>query len=294
MKVIDQVASRDGSTKYLFETSPGVTVESVVFEQCGAPSICVSCQAGCNIGCVFCETGRQKNSRDLSADEICRQVEAAARACSLPRFRAVLFAGMGEPLDNFESVAQASRQLIAGGLCDEVRLVTSGIVPYMDRLHEVPISALGISLHATTNAMRTLLVPINKKYPLETVLAAGERYRRRTGNPVTVNYLLFRGLNDTAADLERLLGLLSPAVFEIKLKVWNDTGVEGLTRSDEETFALFREGLEANGFWVSARPSRGVDIQAGCGQLRSADRVERMRALRVPANLVARRSDGPS
>jgi 23S rRNA (adenine2503-C2)-methyltransferase len=194
---------------------------------------------------------------------------------NIKQYKTVLFAGMGEPLNNYYHVAKSVGMLLDAAIAEEVSITTSGIVPFMYKLCDVPISRLGISIHATTDETRNLLVPINKKYPLKEVIEAGEHFFVKTGKPVTVNYLLFENVNDTDSDIERLSNLLSPEVFKIKLKHWNDVNVEWLKKSSTTVFDKFITGLTANGFSVTTCISEGADIGAGCGQLHSANRTLR-------------------
>lgn len=298
IEVIEKKKSSDGSVKYLWQTaSSDSSVESICFQLGGEPHICISTQAGCNVGCVFCETGKQRNLGDLTPQEIYAQVALTAE--DLPdevpggRFAKVVVAGMGEPLLNFDNLREAAGRLLADGLAEQVTLTTSGIVPQMRRLASMPIGTLSVSLHATTNEVRTRLIPTNKTYPLEQVVEAARDYRLETGTPVIMNYLLFDGVNDTDADLERLTELVDPALFAVKLKSWNDVPEVGLRPSSEDRYAYFRQGLADAGFEASICVSAGSDVGGGCGQLRSVHRtLKRGRrafvGLPTPAASVAR------
>jgi 23S rRNA (adenine2503-C2)-methyltransferase len=239
MKLAQKAVSLDGSVKHLWELSGRAVVESTYFQLNRQPHLCLSSQAGCNVRCVFCETGRQRNQHNLSSHEIVAQAMLSRDDVGLSPgiFKAVLFAGMGEPLLNFRSVAAAAEGL------------------------------LNVSLHATTNEIRDRLIPINRQYPLEEVLDAAMAYRCATGNPVTINYLLLAGVNDSDRDVERMLGLLDPAMFAIKLKVWNALSGSDLIASPAERFEAFESALTAHGFHVTVDRSQGTDIAAGCGQL---------------------------
>jgi 23S rRNA (adenine2503-C2)-methyltransferase len=269
MKLAQKAVSLDGSVKHLWELSGRAVVESTYFQLNRQPHLCLSSQAGCNVRCVFCETGRQRNQHNLSSHEIVAQAMLSRDDVGLSPgiFKAVLFAGMGEPLLNFRSVAAAAEELLSRRLTHEVTLTTSGIVPRMRELASVPIRLLNVSLHATTNEIRDRLIPINRQYPLEEVLDAAMAYRCATGNPVTINYLLLAGVNDSDRDVERMLGLLDPAMFAIKLKVWNALSGSDLIASPAERFDAFESALTAHGFHVTVDRSQGTDIAAGCGQL---------------------------
>ncbi|MEU7044060.1 radical SAM protein [Streptomyces varsoviensis] len=285
MKIAEKKTSADGSVKYLWQVpSSGSTVESIYYQLGDEPHTCISTEAGCNVGCVFCETGKQRNLGDLTSQEIYDQV--ALTAADLPdgvpggRFTKVVVAGMGEPLLNFDNLRDAATRLLADGLTEQVTVTTSGIVPQMRRLPSMPISLLSVSLHATTNEVRTRLIPTNKTYSLEDVVAAAREYRLASGVPVIMNYLLFDGVNDTDADLDRLVELLDRDVFSVKLKSWNEVPDAGLIPSPSARYEHFRDGLDAAGFDVSICVSAGVDVGGGCGQLRSVHR-EMKRARRT-------------
>ncbi len=267
---LDRRQSADGSIKYLWQLEQG-TVESIFFTFQGQPYICVSSQMGCNVGCPFCATGRQRNRYNLTATEITAQVQLAMQdlsECGGPaRIFQVAFAGMGEPLLNFRHVTTAAAALLESGITETVSLSTSGIVPMMEKLAGTAITKLFISLHATTDELRTQLVPANKKYPLASVLSAARAFYARVGVKVTATYLLLRDLNDSDADLARLCTLLDPAIFIVQLSVWNP--IAGLSFVPSKRLEQFRTALAGAGFEVFILQSRGTDIEGGCGQLRS-------------------------
>jgi 23S rRNA (adenine2503-C2)-methyltransferase len=272
MHIVERLASTDGSVKYLWGLDSGHTVESICFRLEGKPITCISSQVGCNVACLFCETGKQPSLANLTPPEIVEQVRRALAdgGCGTDgRFDSVIFAGMGEPLHNFDAVAAATRQLLDEGLTQYVTVTTSGIVPRMLELPSLPLHKLSVSLHATTDEVRNRLVPINKRYPIAAVLDAATRYRLATGNEVIVNYLLFDGVNDTDEDADRLAALLDPALFTVKFKEWNDVEGTGLRRSPPERLEVFQDRLVTRGFPVTLCTSRGQDVGGGCGQLRS-------------------------
>jgi 23S rRNA (adenine2503-C2)-methyltransferase len=223
---------------------------------------------------LFCETGRQKTLGNLSAEEIHAQVaETVARHGQLKR---VVVAGMGEPLLNLPALGEASRRILDERLADEITVTTSGIVPEMARLDALPLHLLSVSLHATTNEVRTRLSPTSRRHPLEEVIAAAAAYRERTGVPVIMNYLLFDGVNDSDADVARLIRLLSPHMFTVKLKEWNEIADTSLAMSSPDRYATFATQLRDAGFVALIDTSAGVDVGGGCGQLRSKARVPRL------------------
>lgn len=263
--------SKDGSIKVLWTLDGRRRVESVLYRHLGKAHVCVSTQSGCNVGCPFCETGRHRNLGNLTADEILGQVTMTVD--KLPdevdngAVGVVVVAGMGEPLLNFEALRDAAIRLLDDGLTERVTVTTSGVVPKIQRLAEIPISRLTVSVHATTDALRDRLVPLNRKWPLKQMLAAACRYQQESGTPLTANYLLLDGVNDSDEDAERLCELLDADVFTVKLKQWNLVVGTGLKSSPPLRFAEIAERLRGRGFEVLIDASNGTDIGAGCGQL---------------------------
>jgi|SRR5579859_2091032 len=266
--------SQDGSMKFLWQFADGKTVESIYFFFQGHSYTCISCQVGCNVRCPFCETGKQLNLRNLSADEIYAQValihEPIREMGGPEQLYQVAFAGMGEPLLNFEAVVEASARLRDARLTQTVSLSTSGVVPRMYELAQTTatsVNKLFISLHATTNEVRDRLVPMNKKYPLPAVLDAAAHFFGQSGEKVTATYLLFEHINDTQADLARLISLLDPAIYIVQLSEWNTILDRNFVRSPHLNH--FHKTLQQAGYEVFIQRSKGQDVQGGCGQLRS-------------------------
>jgi 23S rRNA (adenine2503-C2)-methyltransferase len=268
--------SRDGSTKYLWRLPDSKTVESIYFDFYNFETnttqsfVCVSTQVGCNVGCAFCATAKQLNERNLTPMEIYSQVAltiADLKLTGQPPLYQIALAGMGEALLNFENVTEASRLILQDHLAETVSVSTSGVVPRIRQLPETVISKLFISLHATTDETRYFLVPMNKKYPIAQLLAAARDYSVQTGRQVTISYLMFKGVNDTEADLARLTRLLDPASFVIQLCEWNP--VEDIRLRPSERIDEFEEALKGWGYSVYVARSKGQDIDGGCGQLRS-------------------------
>lgn len=268
MKYIDKLQSADGSRKYLWQLDDEKTVESIYFIFNGKKYTCISSQVGCNVKCVFCETGKQNNLRDLTAAEIFTQVKATHSDLNIsePLFE-VVFAGMGEPLLNFNNVIHGAEQILDNKLSSCISLSTSGIIPKMYELVHSPVTKLFISLHASSNEVRNYLVPINKKYPIEQLIKASTFFFEKTGHKVTATYLLFEGINDTDEDLERLLQLLDPAVYTIQLSVWNT--VRDIHLKPSKRIYYFEEFLRNKNYDVFVLNSKGSDVEGGCGQLRS-------------------------
>lgn len=286
MKLAQEFKSLDGSVKSLWEVSGGVSVESVRFRLGQRSHICISCQAGCNLACRFCETGRQKNLHDLDPEQIVAQV-----AATLPpgaHYDVVQFAGMGEPLLNLEAVRLAIGLLRARRLTREVTLTTAGIVPSIASLAALALDRLNISLHAADDQTRSRILPINRKYPISRLMEAVAQLQDACGIPVTYNYLLFDGVNDRDADLERLVALLANGGRQgsIRLKAWNPIENTGLLPSPRSRFEYFEAGLRQAGHDVTLCESMGSDVGGGCGQLRSLQRALVQRKPLAPAAIV--------
>lgn len=283
MIIQEKLSSNDGSVKYLWELSDGKTVESIYFAFREKLYVCISSQVGCNVKCPFCETGKQNVLRNLEAHEIYDQValavddlKSSGSAYSLDQ---VAVAGMGESLLNFKNLKEASANLINDGLTRTVSISTSGIVPKIRELVDTQVSKLFISLHATTNETRNILVPMNKKYPIPELLDAACYFYNQVGTPVTATYLLFGGLNDSDDDLNRLTELLDPQAFIIQLSEWNFIDDVKFARSPRLDY--FQEQLASRGFEVFITRSKGADIQGGCGQLRSRNLAKNQQELKM-------------
>jgi 23S rRNA (adenine2503-C2)-methyltransferase len=269
--------SADGSVKFLWQFPDRTTVESIYFtfphEGQERPFVCLSSQDGCNVGCTFCATGQQRMRRNLTAPEMLAQVVKGMEVIHTNGGPAtafhIAFAGMGEPLLNYEQVITAAAALRSAHLADVVSVSTSGVVPQIRDLALVAatsVNRLYISLHATTDEQRTPLIPLNRKYPLTQVLRAARSYAEQTGTKVTATYLLFAGLNDTPDDLERLMRLLDPDRFLIQLSVWNT--IEGMHFAPSPHIEVWQQRLSDRGYETILQRSKGRDIAGGCGQLR--------------------------
>jgi 23S rRNA (adenine2503-C2)-methyltransferase len=229
---------------------------------------CVSTQVGCAMGCTFCYTGTRGLKRNLRAGEIVEQlacVHLKAKVCGL------VFMGMGEPLHNLDNLVRALRIIqdpaglgISG---DRIHVSTSGLVPEMDELSTRADVCLALSLNATTDEVRSQVMPVNKRWPIKEVIAACHRYERRSRRPVLVEYVLLAGVNDAPADSTRLAGLLRGLDARVQVIPFN--GFEGapFQRPTTDAVKRFRNELTAFGVPVSVRRSRGSDVAGACGQL---------------------------
>jgi 23S rRNA (adenine2503-C2)-methyltransferase len=273
--------SRDGTRKAILRARDGSLVESVLIPEEDRVTLCVSTQVGCAMACSFCATGALGFRRNLTTaeivDQVCRMRELTAGG---PEISNVVFMGMGEPLLNTDAVIEAARLLIdpkAFGLAPRrVTVSTVGVVPQIARLLEqVPVN-LAVSLHATSDEVRDRLVPLNRRYPLESLLGALRRDPHITlRRPVFFEYTLMRGVNDSLADARRLPGLLHGIPSKLNLIPMNPHPDAPYQAPSEAAVDRFMRELAARRVTVTVRRSRGDDIQAACGQLalRGAERA---------------------
>jgi 23S rRNA (adenine2503-C2)-methyltransferase len=279
----------DGGTtrKTLWRLHDGSLVESVLMHYPATAAarervtLCVSSQAGCGMACPFCATGQAGLTRNLSTAEIVEQVRAGARATAggelggVPRrLSNVVFMGMGEPLANYSRVEAALRRLIdaspAGfGLSRRsITVSTVGVVPAIDRLAETGSDVtLAVSLHAPDDELRDTLVPINTRWKVAEVLAAADRYARRTGRRYSIEYAMIRDVNDQPERAELLGDLLAARLAHVNLIPLNPTPGSGWDASPKRVEREFVQRLEARGVPVTVRDTRGRDIDGACGQL---------------------------
>jgi 23S rRNA (adenine2503-C2)-methyltransferase len=265
--------SVDGTTKYLLELADGALIESVFIPDTPAQTFCISSQVGCAMACAFCLTGKMGIVRNLTAGEIASQVRVLASDLGLvdQRFNIVLM-GMGEPLHNYAQTMKALRILGAErGFAmspKRITLSTVGVVPGIERLATEPFMPnLAISLHATTEAQRSALVPINRKYSLEQVLDACRRFPVKRRHRLTFEYVMLEGVNDTPEDARRLVKLLHGIRGKVNLLPLNAAPGIPFTRPSDDRVNRFAKILADHGVTVSVRKSRGRDIRAACGQL---------------------------
>ena len=299
--VVFDKPSADGTHKWLLGMDGSNAIETVYIPDKGRGTLCVSSQVGCGLNCTFCSTATQGFNRNLSAAEIIGQVWVAARHLgNVPhrdrKLTNVVMMGMGEPLLNFDNVVTAMsimRDDLGFGLANKrVTLSTSGVVPMIDRLSEASDVSLAVSLHAANDALRTELVPINKKYPIAQLMAACERYvLRRKRSSVTFEYTLMQGVNDQpehARELVRLLRAFTNKVQDsdaakVNLIPFNPFPGTRYARSGETDIRAFQEILQKGRILAMVRRTRGDDIDAACGQLKGQvmDRTRRQAQFRA-------------
>jgi 23S rRNA (adenine2503-C2)-methyltransferase len=266
-------SSADGTRKLLLRLHDGEAIETVIIPADKRVTLCLSTQAGCAMGCEFCATARMGLHRNLTAAEIVSQVAAARRELGEgEQFTNYVFMGMGEPLANYQRLIRTLAIMTAPwGMAISPRRITVstvGLVPQMERLlADVPAVNLAVSLHATTNALRDRLAPINRRYPLETLLDTCKRLPLKRRNRITFEYVMLAGVNDSRADAHRLVNLLAPLRAKVNLIFFNAFAGSGFSTSSRATAETFQAILQRGNLTATIRESRGLDIAAACGQL---------------------------
>jgi len=279
-EVITQQHSPDGTHKWLLRLADGQAIESVYIPDGERHTLCISSQVGCPLRCAFCATGAQGFTRNLSVGEIVGQVWVAQRWLSQSgiSLRNVVLMGMGEPLLNFDNVIAAIDIILddwAYGLSwRHVTLSTVGVIPALDRLRVASPVSLALSLHATDDALRDRLVPLNRKYPLAELFAACRRYVTNDGKRsnsshryVTFEYVMLAGVNDSPDQARTLTNLLRGIPSKVNLIPFNPFPNSEYRRSPPENIERFRDILLNAGLIAITRKTRGADIDAACGQL---------------------------
>lgn len=286
--------SQDGTRKWLLRLDDGSEVESVFIPEEGRGTLCVSSQVGCTLNCTFCHTGTQRLVRNLSAAEIVQQVLVARDALGEwpsptedRQLTNIVFMGMGEPLYNFENVKAA-----LGVIMDpegiqlsrrRITLSTAGVIPMMARCGEELEVNLAVSLHAVRSDVRDRLVPLNKKYPLDDLLAACAAYPGATNSRrITFEYTMIKGVNDSLEDAAELVRLLRAHKIPAKVNLIPFNPWPGVDYgcSDPESVKAFSDYVFSQGISAPVRTPRGRDIMAACGQLKSAS--EKLRKSQRP------------
>jgi 23S rRNA (adenine2503-C2)-methyltransferase len=265
----EEARSRDGTVKALFRTTDGHPVEAVLMRyRDGRRSLCLSSQSGCPLTCTFCATGAMRFGRNLTPWEILDQALHFRRLAEVDH---AVFMGMGEPMLNLDAVVSAARRLPDVGITHRRTTISTvgwlpGLRRFVDEVEE-PIR-LALSLHAPDGALRSQLMPVNDRYPLDDVLAECRRYVALRGRKVFVEYVMLAGVNDTVGQGRALARLLGPKGFKVNLIPYNPTGLHD--GSSRDAILAFREALVAGGVPATVRLTRGRDIAAACGQLAAA------------------------
>lgn len=272
LKLKKRLASVDGTEKYLFGLSDGNSIESVLIPDGKRLTLCISSQVGCQMGCKFCLTGSMGFIRNLEPREIVDQVLSIKRLITPGEITNIVLMGMGEPLNNFENVSQALQRLTkwAGFSKRKITLSTSGIAPEILNIpKKAPNVNLAVSLNATTDEIRSRIMPVNRKYPLYVLLPILKKYPVPARSRITFEYVLLGEINDSIEDAKRLIALLRGIPSKINLIPFNEfEGAEFSAPSDERVLQ-FQKKLVNAGMTAPVRKSRGKDILAACGQLRA-------------------------
>jgi 23S rRNA (adenine2503-C2)-methyltransferase len=292
-EIVERQVSKDGTRKYLIRTAPGIEIEAVYIPDVGrAGALCVSSQVGCTLNCTFCHTGTQKLVRNLTAAEIVAQVQVCRddleewpSPSEDRRLSNIVFMGMGEPLYNLDAVSDAIDIISDNeGIALSRRRMTvstSGVVPQLQALGDRTQAMLAISLHATNDALRDVLVPLNKKYNLETLMAGIRAYPGLSNaRRVTFEYVMLKGVNDSPAEARALVKLIDGIPAKVNLIPFNPWPGTDYECSDWKTIEVFAAILNKAGFASPIRTPRGRDILAACGQLKSESEKLRASALR--------------
>ncbi|MFX3680949.1 MAG: 23S rRNA (adenine(2503)-C(2))-methyltransferase RlmN [Hyphomicrobiales bacterium] len=313
-EIVEEQISADGTRKWLLRFPPRgagkpVEIETVYIPEEGRGTLCVSSQVGCTLTCTFCHTGTQTLVRNLTAGEIVAQVMLARqRLGDFPdadtpagaivpsegrKVSNIVMMGMGEPLYNYEHVRDAMQVFTDGdGLSlskRRVTLSTSGVVPKIGPIGEETGAMLAISLHAVTDELRDVLVPINKKYPIADLLAACRAYPGLSNaRRITFEYVMLKGVDDSLADAKELVRLLKGIPAKINLIPFNKWPGSDHECSDWEQIEKFADFINANGYASPIRTPRGQDILAACGQLESkSERMKKTERLAYEAMMIA-------
>ncbi|WP_368346349.1 23S rRNA (adenine(2503)-C(2))-methyltransferase RlmN [Pelagovum sp. HNIBRBA483] len=300
-EMVSRHVSADGTRKYLVRISGGHEVEVVYIPETDRGTLCISSQVGCTLTCSFCHTGTQKLVRNLTAGEIIGQVMMArddlgewpepgqGTGDNGPRrLSNIVLMGMGEPLYNFENVRDAMKIAMDGeGISlsrRRITLSTSGVVPEIARTAEEIGCQLAVSFHATTDEIRDKLVPINKRWNIETLLKALKEYPKVSNSErITFEYVMLKDVNDSDADARRLVKLIEGIPAKINLIPFNEWPGAPYERSDWSRIEEFADIIYKAGFASPIRTPRGEDIMAACGQLKSATERERKSRRQIEA-----------
>ncbi len=275
-KVLKQVESRDGQTlKALFEMEDGQKIETVLMRfRDGRLSICISSQAGCQLGCKFCATGTMKFGRNLTYEEIADQVTYFWQQLIREgkRLTNLVFMGMGEPFMNYDNVLKAIRILNdPKGMnfgARNMTLSTAGICEGIEKLADEDIQVnLAVSLHAPNQILREKIMPIARRYSLEQLMTAIRYYLEKTHRRVSYEYVMLNGINDSDQSAEELADLIQGQLCHVNLIPYNFTSIEGMNGSARETVTRFCSILKTRGIHATIRVTIGQDIDAACGQL---------------------------
>ena len=267
-------SDRTGDTiKWLWRLDDGAAVETVLMHYDKRSTVCVSSQAGCAMGCGFCATGQGGYERNLTVGEIVEQVVRARAAAEPRRLSNIVFMGMGEPFANYDRTLAAVRRCIddLGIGARHITISTIGLVPQILRFAEEGLQVgLAVSLHAADDEARDRLIPINRRHPIDELVAACQLYRERTGRRVSLEWAMIDSTNDRDADADALAAIAGEARAHVNLIPLNPTPGWPTVGSPPDRIDVFAERLRQRGVTTTVRANRGTDIDAACGQLQAS------------------------
>jgi 23S rRNA (adenine2503-C2)-methyltransferase len=281
---VKREADAGQTAKYLFKLADGRTVETVVMHYPGTDrsrertTVCVSSQVGCPIGCSFCATGQSGFDRNLTEAEIVDQFLHAGRDLRTQdaSLTNVVFMGMGEPLNNYQAVVGAIRRWARPDTLNfsprRVTVSTIGLVPFIERLSQegLPVN-LAVSLHAPDDELRSSMIPVNRKYPIAAVVSAARAHAEKTGRRTSYEYVLLSGINDSLEQAKRLAKVVGRRLTHVNLIPMNPIEGSALKPPSPPTARAFAAVLQEAGISTTIRATRGLDIDAACGQLRARE-----------------------
>lgn len=261
----------ESAVKYLFRLSDGNLIESVLMRHEYGSSVCISTQAGCNMGCAFCRSGRMKKVRNLTAGEMLAQILYIKK--EVEEINAVAIMGIGEPFDNYKNVMSfVDTALYQKGLCigpKHITVSTCGLVPQIEAFEKSKHNInLAVSLHAPNDELRNELMPINKRFPLSVLIPAVKHFSAVTNRRVTLEYVMLKDVNDSVKCAEQLASLIAGSKCYVNIIRYNPSDGDKFECSDFEQIMRFYDALKKNGVQVTLRRKMGVGVNAGCGQLR--------------------------
>ena len=263
----------ESASKLLFELCDGNTVESVVMKHNYGNGLCISSQIGCNMGCKFCESGRLKKVRNLTAGEMVQQILQTEKELGL-KITHIVIMGIGEPFDNYAAVMDFIDVISCPfGLelgSRHITISTCGIVPRMLQYLERPVcNNLAISLHAPDDEIRSNIMPINKSYDISSLIAAAKKFTEKTNSKITFEYIMLKGINDSDECAAKLYELLCDVKCYVNIIPYNESTHLEFKKSDQERIDSFHSLLKQKGMWVTVRREFGASVNAACGQLRA-------------------------
>ena len=274
LEIKEKKISKDNTTKFLFRLDDDYLIETVMIPEEKRDTVCVSTQVGCKFKCVFCLSGQNGFKRNLTTAEIINQFLKVQDSIAPKNISNIVFMGVGEPLDNFDNVIKAINIIMDNkGLYlgkRKICISTSGLVPQINKLIELDLGVkLSVSLHSASEAVRSQLMPVNKKYPLSELMKVLREFVKKERSPVTFEYVLIRDLNSSRDDALRLAGLVKGIKCKLNLILYNPSPYFKWQAPSAREIEEFRKTLKDKCIFSTLRKSRGQDIEAACGQLRA-------------------------